>query len=41
MIVITGGAGFLGSAFIQELNERGRTDLMVVDDVDHPEKRKI
>ena len=40
MIVITGGAGFIGSAIIQELNGRGRTDLIVVDDVDHPEKEK-
>ena len=40
MIVITGGAGFIGSAIIQELNGRGITDLIVVDDVDHPEKEK-
>jgi len=40
LIVITGGAGFIGSAIIQELNGRGRTDLIVVDDVDHPEKEK-
>ena len=40
MIVITGGAGFIGSAIIQELNGRGRADLIVVDDIDHPEKEK-
>ena len=40
MIVITGGAGFIGSAIIQELNRRGRTDLIVVDDAGHPEKEK-
>ena len=40
MIVVTGGAGFLGSGIVQELNERGRTDLIVVDDVDHLEKEK-
>jgi len=40
MIVITGGAGFIGSAIIQELNRRGRTDLIVVDDINHLEKEK-
>jgi len=40
MIVITGGAGFIGSAIIQELNGRGRTDLILVDDINHPEKEK-
>jgi len=40
MIVVTGGAGFIGSALVQELNTRGRTDLIVVDDIDHPEKEK-
>ena len=40
MIVVTGGAGFIGSAIAQALNDRGRTDLIVVDEVDHPEKEK-
>ncbi|SVD55303.1 uncharacterized protein METZ01_LOCUS408157, partial [marine metagenome] len=40
MIVVTGGAGFIGSAIAQELNTRGRTDLIIVDDIDHPEKEK-
>jgi len=31
MIVITGGAGFIGSAVAWELNNRGRTDLLIVD----------
>lgn len=38
MIVITGAAGFIGSALAWALNERGREDLLLVDDVDHPEK---
>lgn len=32
MIVITGGAGFIGSAVAWELNNRGRTDLFIVDE---------
>ena len=40
MIVVTGGAGFIGSAIAQAINERGRTDLIIVDDIDHPEKEK-
>jgi len=40
MIVVTGGAGFIGSAISQELNMRGRMDLLIVDDIDHPEKEK-
>ena len=40
MIVVTGGGGFIGSAIAQELNMRGRMDLLIVDDIDHPEKRK-
>lgn len=38
MIVVTGGAGFIGSAIVQELNHRGVFDILVVDDLDHEEK---
>lgn len=33
MIVITGGAGFIGSAMIWELNRQGRRDIVVVDNL--------
>ena len=38
MIIVTGGAGFIGSAVVAELNVRGREDIIIVDDVDHDEK---
>lgn len=40
MIVVTGGAGFIGSAILYELNVRGVSNILVVDDVDHGEKEK-
>lgn len=40
MIVVTGGAGFIGSAIVQKLNQRGVSDILVVDDLDHEEKKK-
>jgi len=40
MVVVTGGVGFIGSAIIQALNARGATDFIVVDETDHPEKKK-
>lgn len=38
MIIVTGGAGFIGSAVIWALNERGIDDILVVDSLDHDEK---
>jgi len=31
MIAVTGGAGFIGSALVWELNRRGRDDVLIVD----------
>ena len=33
MIIVTGGAGFIGSNIVQGLNARGVTDILVVDDL--------
>ena len=33
MIIVTGGYGFIGSNIIHELNRRGHTDILVVDDL--------
>ncbi len=40
MIVITGAAGFIGSALAWELNRRGNSDLLLVDDLGTGEKWK-
>ncbi len=40
MIIVTGGAGFIGSNIVRELNVRGRTDILIVDDLKRDEKYK-
>ena len=40
MIVVTGAAGFIGSAIVHELNTRGREDILIVDETNHLEKKK-
>lgn len=40
MIVVTGGAGFIGSACLWRLNQEGIKDILVVDDLDRSDKWK-
>jgi len=35
MLLVTGGAGFIGSNVVADLNEAGRTDVVVNDTLDH------
>jgi ADP-L-glycero-D-manno-heptose 6-epimerase len=41
MIVVTGGTGFIGSAFIAKLNSEGVRDIVVVDSASLPHKDKL
>ena len=40
MIIVTGGAGFIGSNIVRALNERGHEDILVVDNLDKSEKHR-
>jgi ADP-L-glycero-D-manno-heptose 6-epimerase len=40
MHIVTGAAGFIGSAIVWKLNQLGVTDILVVDDLGHSEKWK-
>lgn len=39
-IIITGGAGFIGSAIVWRLNQLGRDDILIVDRMDETDKWK-
>ena len=38
MFIVTGGAGFIGSQVVKELNRQGHNDILVVDNLERPEK---
>lgn len=38
MHIVTGGAGFIGSAVVAELNAAGITDILIVDELGHSDK---
>lgn len=40
MIIVTGGAGFIGSCIVRELNQMGYTDIVIVDHIQKTEKWK-
>lgn len=40
MIIVTGGAGFIGSAFVAKLNENNINDILIVDNLRSGEKWK-
>ncbi|RZB33096.1 MAG: ADP-L-glycero-D-manno-heptose 6-epimerase [Desulfobacteraceae bacterium Eth-SRB2] len=37
-VIVTGGAGFIGSAFVWKLNQEGIDDILIVDDLKDSEK---
>jgi ADP-L-glycero-D-manno-heptose 6-epimerase len=40
MIILTGGAGFIGSVLLARLNEEGYNDVLIVDELDSSDKWK-
>jgi ADP-L-glycero-D-manno-heptose 6-epimerase len=38
MLIVTGGAGFIGSNLVHEMNAHGITDILVVDNLSNAEK---
>ena len=40
MVIVTGGAGFIGANIVKGLNERGIRDVLVVDDLEKADKFK-
>ena len=40
MIIVTGGAGFIGSNLVYELNQRGENQILIVDNLTNAAKFK-
>lgn len=40
MVIVTGGAGFIGSAFVAKLNQLGEDDILIVDNLNESMKWK-
>ncbi|SNR60758.1 ADP-glyceromanno-heptose 6-epimerase [Desulfurobacterium atlanticum] len=40
MIIVTGGAGFIGSNIVKELNEKGIDEILIVDNLENSEKHR-
>ena len=40
MIIVTGGAGFIGSALVWQLKQRGMDDIIIVDHLGETENWK-
>ena len=40
LIIITGAAGFIGSCLVRYLNDKGLTNLILVDDIKQTQKWK-
>ena len=38
MIIVTGGAGFIGSCMVRTLNDAGHTDIIIVDNISETDK---
>ena len=38
MIIVTGGAGFIGSNLVRGLNKRGLNNILIVDDLSEGDK---
>ena len=40
MVIVTGGAGFIGSNIVKGLNEKGEDNIIIVDNLSNASKHK-